>query len=180
MSELRLIYFKKTTCPYCIKFDQTQIFPNLEKSLANKTQYPIDIITIDENNKDLYSEELKLFQSYSNRVPTLLVFFGKSTESSNSLSGSSIVPENNSLSGSSIVPGSSSSSNNSQVKFDIIKIYKNKEEYFPENIILDNIKAKMVSIKSPTHENPKPLNSHKLKYIKYKYKYLELKNKYLH
>jgi len=155
--EYTLIYFRKDGCPYCIKFDRRNIFPELQKELSTEN---FKTIIIDsnlpdsvENQKNItrYEEELVLFQNYDPQAPSLCLFYGP------------VKPLN--VFG--LLGGSSS-----EIKFVKIDITKDLSD------ILNEIKAQKEVISRPNYVNP-PSLIHKKKYIKYKYKYLELKNKYL-
>ena len=158
-----LIYFKRTGCGHCGKFDSKGIFPQLENRIkSDQVNYPVNTLILDsfldeehpENKKEQlkhlqkYSEELQLFSSYKKGVPSLCLIYDYA-----------VLP---SIFGKSL-------------KIISIKIH-GSNGYLPIETILKEIKDKMAVISVPTYPNPRNLEK---KYIKYKYKYLELKNKYL-
>jgi hypothetical protein len=152
-----LIYFKRTGCGHCKKFDSTDIFPQL-KTKIDQEKHPIDTAIIDFNpdskneallkinneNLEKYGDEYNLFIKKFKGVPSLVLFFKI---------GYSIMP----------------TSPDPVVKYFPIRYYE-KKNYLSSTKILEDIKKKIAIIE---------VNGLKKKYIKYKYKYLELKNKYL-
>ena len=150
--ENTLIYFKKTSCSNCLRFDNKGIFPQLETWLA---KYPIDTAIIDfdavpENidftaipeNKPLieknmqniskYREELNKFQKNFKGVPTLVLFY----KSVGIASGSDLLPGGGSASGSFLKP----SSPVSVLKYFSISYFEGNDYLTPEVILADIIK----------------------------------------
>ena len=158
-----LIYFKRTGCGHCRKFDLTGIFPQLENRIKmDQVNYPVNTLILDafldEKNPEIkmeqlkhlqkYDKELQLFSSYKKGVPSLCLIYYDA-----------VLP---SIFG-------------NPLKIISIKIH-GSNGYLPIETILKEIKDKMAVISVPTYSNPPNLEK---KYLKYKYKYLELKNKYL-
>ena len=155
--EYTLIYFKRTGCGHCGKFDSTGIFPQL-KTKIDEEKHPIDtaiidftpdstneaLLKINKENLKKYGEEYNLFTQKFKGVPSLVLFFKI---------GFSIIPN----------------SPDPVLKYFPIHYY-GKTDYLTLTEILEDIKKKIDIIK---------VDGLKKKYIKYKYKYLELKNKYL-
>jgi hypothetical protein len=167
--EYTLIYFKDSNCGNCKRFDARGIFPQLESNIAkDKQNYPINTAIIDSNphpenkaliekneeNKGKYSEEIQKFIEKFKGVPSLVLFYKKGF-SKKSDSG--------------IASGSFLVSKTPVLKYFPIS-YHGGTDYLHPNVILEDIKKKIGTIKDEGLQK---------KYLRYKYKYLELKNKYL-
>jgi hypothetical protein len=161
--EYTLIYFKRTGCGHCKRFDEADIFHQLEERIKSDQKiYPVNTLILDsfldEEHPEIKKEQIKHLQKY-NYETTLFSSYKKGVPSLCLIYDSTSLP---SIFGKSL-------------KIISINIHGNNS-YLPIETILEEIKEKMAVISAPSYANPTSLGK---KYLKYKYKYLELKNKYL-